>query len=277
MYGTSLWLCLAAQRANYWKLFRAAVRVFSGLFHANGNSFCSIIEIYDEYLMTKMLNGNKNLHDHIVKRLFTNMTGIPYCAQSHDARHEEQNKKGQNMFPINSLEELDLAFTIVDDVWKLREKTFTEMGIVSSSNSSVVVPDLEPLVSKMRKSGYFEEPLCDSKLKSISGHDLHLSLLTIFEYAEKRRRTDILNVIRYNDFNTGFSSQGGKIPIFKESKLNEVTEKELKNQILILLDSFNDIETKDILRNNFEKLKTRKEMEDMLECLVNDQFNMNVF
>ena len=139
--------------------------------------------------MTKMLNGNKNLHDHIVKRLFTNMTGIPYCAQSHDARHEEQNKKGQNMFPGNSLEELDLAFTIVDDVWKLREKTFTEMGIVSSSNSSVVVPDLEPLVSKMRfslrKSGYFEEPLCESKLKSISGHDLHPSLLTIFEYAEK--------------------------------------------------------------------------------------------
>ena len=56
-----------------------------------------------------------------------------------------------------------------------------------------------------------------------------------------------------------------------------MTEKELKNQILILLDSFNDIETKDILRKNFEKLKTRKEMEDMLECLVNDQFNMNVF
>ena len=48
MYGTSLWLCLAAQRANYWKLFRAAVRVFSGLFHSNGNSFYSVIEIYDD-------------------------------------------------------------------------------------------------------------------------------------------------------------------------------------------------------------------------------------
>ena len=81
LYGTSLWLCLAAQRANYWKLFKASVRVFSGLFHINGNSFYSVIEIYDEYLMKKMEVGNQTLHDHLVKRFFTNLTGVPYCAR----------------------------------------------------------------------------------------------------------------------------------------------------------------------------------------------------
>ena len=35
-----------------------------------------------------------------------------------------------------------MAFTIVDDVWKLRDKVFEEMGIPASSNTSVVVPNL---------------------------------------------------------------------------------------------------------------------------------------
>ena len=277
MYGTSLWLCLAAQRANYWKLFRAAVRVFSGLFHSNGNSFYSVIEIYDEYLMTKMENGNKTLHDHVVKRLFTNLTGVPYCAQSHDARHEEQNKRGQNMFPGNSLEELDLAFTIVDDVWKLRGKIFKEMGIPVSSNTSVVVPDLEPLVLKMRfsmrKNGYLENPESESTLLSFTGKALHNNLLNIFEDSEKRRRSDIINVIRFNDFNFGFNSKGGKIGVFQDSKLNEISEDELRNQILILINSDCDLETQNFLRTEYAKLKTRIELEDLIECLVNNTYS----
>ena len=276
LYGTSLWLCLAAQRANYWKLFKASVRVFSGLFHINGNSFYSVIEIYDEYLMKKMEVGNKTLHDHLVKRLFTNLTGVPYCAQSHDARHEEQNKKGQNMFPGSSLEELDLAFTIVDDVWKLRDKVFEEMGIPASSNTSVVVPNLEPLVLKMRfsmrKKGHLENPHKKSKLTSFTGKYLHTGLLNIFENSEKRRRSDILNVIRYNDFSFGFNSKPGKIGIFEDSKLNEISEDELRNQILILINSSTDVESQNILRTRYAKLKTRVEIEEMIESLVNNSF-----
>ena len=39
--------------------------------------------------------------------------------------------KGQNMFPGNSLEELDFAFTIVDNVWSLRKEKFSEDGVWS--------------------------------------------------------------------------------------------------------------------------------------------------
>ena len=63
MFGTALWLCHAGQRANHWKIYRAALKVFSGLFHINGNSFYSIIHVYDEYLMTMMKTHNSDLNN----------------------------------------------------------------------------------------------------------------------------------------------------------------------------------------------------------------------
>ena len=36
-FGSSLWLYRAGQRANYFKLYTAGARLFSGLFHINGN------------------------------------------------------------------------------------------------------------------------------------------------------------------------------------------------------------------------------------------------
>ena len=51
----------------------------------------------------------------------------PYCAKSHDARHEKSNKQAQNMCARKDLDELDLAFTIVDDVYELRKRVFDEM------------------------------------------------------------------------------------------------------------------------------------------------------
>lgn len=174
------------------------------------------------------------------------------------------------------MEELDLAFTIVDDVWKLRDKVFEEMGIPASSNTSVVVPNLEPLVLKMRfsmrKKGHLENPHQKSKLTSFTGKYLHTGLLNIFENSEKRRRSDILNVIRYNDFSFGFNSKLGKIGIFEDSKLNEISEDELRNQILILINSSTDVESQNILRTRYAKLKTRVEIEEMIESLVNNSF-----
>ena len=95
-------------------------------------------------------------------RLFTNMTGVPYCSQSHDARHEEANKRAQNMFPGNSLDELNLAFTIVDDIWQLCKEKFSEFGVVDSATRQAVVPNLDSLIIKMRyalrKSQYLAKP-----------------------------------------------------------------------------------------------------------------------
>ena len=76
--------------------------------------------------MTYLESKNIELFEPITKRLCTNIKKEPYCAQSHDARHEESNKQAQNMFAGKDLDELDLAFTIVDDVYELRKRVFDE-------------------------------------------------------------------------------------------------------------------------------------------------------
>ena len=76
--------------------------------------------------MTSLESNNQELFDHLITRLCTNLKKEPFTAQSHDARHEESNKIAQNMFPNKDLEELNLAFTIVDDVYDLRKKVFKE-------------------------------------------------------------------------------------------------------------------------------------------------------
>ena len=141
-FGTSLWLYRAGMRANYHKLYRAGIRVFSGLFHINGNLHYSAIEVFDDYLMTSLESKNIELFEHITKRLRTNIKREPYCAQSHDARHEESNKQAQNMFAGKDLDELD--FTIVDNVYELRKRVFDENEIKDRSEDlNIVVPDYQ--------------------------------------------------------------------------------------------------------------------------------------
>ena len=108
-FGTSLWLFRAGQRANYFKLYRAAMRVFAGLFHINGNLHYSAIEVYDDYLMTALETNNSELFDHLITRLCTNLTQEKFSSQSHDAKHEESNKLAQNMFPGRDPEELHMS------------------------------------------------------------------------------------------------------------------------------------------------------------------------
>ena len=278
IFGTALWLCHAGQRANYWKLYRAAIKLFSGLFHVNGNSFYSIIEVYDDYLLTMMKSHNVDLYDHLKTRLYTNLTRVPYCSQSHDARHEEANKKGQNMFPGNSLEELDLAFTIVDDIWKLRKEKFSEFGVKDYSNHQSVVPNLEPLIIKMRfalrKSKYLNCPLKKSEAKSITGKELHQSLNNLYEISQKQRQADILNVMRYNDFTEAFGGRSVKIPIFKEDKLNKISEDELVTQIHILIYSIEDLEVQMMVKDIFQKVLKEKSTVDYHE-FIDDLINKN--
>ena len=63
-FGTSLWMYRAGTRSNHLKLSRAGIRIFSGLFHINGNHNYSIIELYDEYVMSSMEQKNPELFQH---------------------------------------------------------------------------------------------------------------------------------------------------------------------------------------------------------------------
>ena len=149
-FGTSIWLVRAGHRANYFKLYRAGMRIFSGLFHINGNLNYSVIELYEDYLFTMMEFHNPGLFDHFSTRLCSNLNKVPLNSQPQDARHEEMNKQAQNMFPGKSLEELDLACCIVDDVMLLRKQSFNDMGISERDSPRIVIPDYNILVTKIR-------------------------------------------------------------------------------------------------------------------------------
>ena len=283
-FGTSLWLYHAGQRANYFKLYRAAMRVFAGLFHINGNLNYSAIEVFDDYLMTSLEIKDEELFNHLKTRLCTNLKERPFCAQSHDARHEESNKLAQNMFPGKDLEELDLAFTIVDDVHALRKKVFIEKGINDrSEEENVVIPDYRKNVVLMRcdirQSKYFEEPHIDQPLQSIDGHTLHANLPDIFKISRQRREADILNAYRFNDFSLAYNPKS-RIAILENDKEYEASEKDLKEEIMILIHLLeNDLQTQSVIRDLFEKVKSQGAavLKNFLEHLVTFLFFLLCF
>ena len=109
----------------------------------------SVIELFADYLMSTMETDNNELFSHISKRLCSNINKIPLNSQPQDARHEEMNKQAQNMFPGKSLEELDLACCIVDDVKQLRNQAFNDMAISEREVHRIVVPDYTILVTQI--------------------------------------------------------------------------------------------------------------------------------
>ena len=143
------------------------------------------------------------------------------------------------------------------------------------------VPNLDPLVLKMRyalrKSQYLENPKNEIKeAKSISEKELHPALNSLFANAAKQRKTDILNVMRYNDFSEGFRGKAAKIPIFKDDKFNKQSEEELLTMIELLIVSIDDINTQLLVRNVFEdklKLKEMATLEDLLNDLVDKRYS----
>ena len=261
-FGTAIWMYRAGTRSNHYKITRAGIRVFSGLLHINGNHNYSIIELYDDYLMTSMEKRNPDLFQHFLTRMVTNLNEEPYCSESHDARHEEANKRAQNLLSGRDLEEFDLAFTIVDDLEELRSNYLNELGIEDrTKETTVVVPDYEENIRLMRialrKSTYFSDPYSKVELESVEGDKLSKALLDVFQTSREKRNADILNVIRYSDFSKGYNSKS-KIPILEDDKENVTTVKELEEQILILLHCIEDKEEKDLLTELFLNGKNEK-------------------
>ena len=257
-FGTGIWLYRAGTRSNDYKLIRAGIRVFAGLFHINGNLNYSVIELYDDYLMTAMEKNNPELFNHFYTRMVTNLKNVAYCSESHDARHEEANKRAQNLLAGRDLEEVDLAFRVVDDLEELRSKYLHELSVEDrSKETSIVIPDYEERVRDMRlslrKSGYLNDPYSEVELILIDGDRLNKDLLELFPISNK-----------------------GKIDIFEEKKNNETSIKEMEEQIYILLHCIEDKEDKDLLTELFLNEKQGKPaqfFERFLNALVDQSYS----
>ena len=173
----------AAARANYPKLSNAAINVYSGLFHINRNPNYSQIELFDRYLV----NLAKKKQPTIAKNLEKNLTDLSFATQKIGAQHEEYNKKGQNIFKGESVEDFEQAFSIVDDLWVLRSQKIVYCDAKDTADvDQAKVSIFEPLISKirvgLRKSQYFANPSDQKDLTSITGEKLNVQLEKIYSY-----------------------------------------------------------------------------------------------
>ena len=97
----------------------------------------------------------------------------------------------------------------------------------------------------MRKNNYLNDPYNDSPIKSLGSNKTMLNpeLLNIRKIAKKQKIDNILKVIRYNDFESGYS-RTGNIRIIEEKSDKVEKVKSLETQIKILIESEDDFEKK---------------------------------
>ena len=64
--------------------------------------------LYDLYVSCLCRSKQPTLADNLEKNNGVNLTNLPFASQPLDARHEEINKKGQNMFKGEEVEDFQL-------------------------------------------------------------------------------------------------------------------------------------------------------------------------
>ena len=201
IFGSALWLYHAGSRANNFTLTNAAITVFCPLFHVMGNRNYSVIELYDLYVGRLCREKEPELAANLEKNTGVNLTNLPFASQPLDARHEEINQKGQNMFKGEEVEDFQLALNILDDVHMTRSRKFDYSSLTDRANSkSERVPDYELLIKTLRvgirASKYYSEPQEHKALQSITGKPLNEELSNLHEIAIQTRDANIRNVIR---------------------------------------------------------------------------------
>ena len=123
IFGTSLWMHHAGVRANYPKVTTAASNTFCNLFYVDNNPNYRKITIYDNHLTTSSKKVPE-VFENLIKNECVNISNLLFSSQPHDAHNEEFNKKGQNIFKGEEVDDFSLAFAIVDDMYQLRSEMF---------------------------------------------------------------------------------------------------------------------------------------------------------
>ena len=121
----------------------------------------------------------------------------------------------------------------------MREICFENMNVKAHGGTNKPnFPDYEPNITKMRtcmrKHEYLSQPEKKSELRALGSNDLlNSKLLNLKKMAKKTENRKFINVIRFNDFEAGFTS-GASIKVLKEDAADKLdTNFELQIKILI--------------------------------------------
>ena len=280
IFGTSFLLYHSGLRANNLHISEIAKKVFSPLFHVNNNVNYSIIDIFSEYMLSLCEKEVPKLFEYNMRRMCTNFTLRNFNAEPYDARHEEFNKRGINMFDIRNIDDFVKAFQLVDAYDAVKGKVFEDLELKAHGGDNCpLLPNYEPSIKKMRfhmrRNNYLNEPYQDTGLKALgSNSDLNIELKQLYSLAKKSKFENIVKVMRFNDFECGVS-KGGGIRILRDGKQSKGITQDHQNAANVLIESEENMEKRELLRDYFKKAKKHKGYSDegFLEDLLQEKFS----
>ena len=184
------------------------------------------------------------------------------------------------MFDIRNIEDFQKAFLLVDEYENVKTVCFEDMNVKPHGGVNAPnLPNYEPNITKMRKcmrmNSYLNNPYEEKPLQAlVSEADLSPVLLQIKDVAKTQRSENILNVIRYNEFESG-STKGGGIKIFdKEPDILKKDKKETQVEILIATEE--DMEKTEFFREYFEQAKKNNlfSYDRVIDDLLHNKFSL---
>ena len=191
--------------------------------------------------------------------IHTNITGDPFNAEPYDKRHEEYNKRGLNLFNVKTVEDFEKAFLLVDEFSNVKDACFRDIDLKAhGGENKPIIPNYEPMIEKMRtcmrSNKYLNQPEENNSLKYLgSSQILNPKLLELKTIANKQKTENILNVLRFNDFDSGFRS-GISISVLKDGRIDRLGTN-FEEQLKILIASEEDLEMREQLREYYDKAK----------------------
>ena len=274
-YGTSFLLYHAALRANNFYLSNIAKKIFSPLFHINRHPNYAVMEIHTDYLDQKMSEHVPNLRKYLNERKSSNFTKQPYASEPHDERHEEFNRRGLRMQNIKTADEFMQSFQLIDHYVKMKESCYHDYGIKIHGGNSITLQDYEENIAKMRvamrKQKYLTKPEVDNGFYSMGNEELNPKLINIFKIANDQRQEDVLNVIRYNNFDAAHQNSS-KLSVLK-NEVKDKLEMNFETQLKILITSEEDAEIRENLKEYYKHAKKNPNFDE--EKIIEDILTRN--
>lgn len=275
-YGTSFWLYQAALRANNEHMSEIAKKKFSPLFHINRNPNYSKMDIHSDYLTASCKAKASNLHEYLKLRKNTNFTKEKFSAEPHDKRHEEFNKRGVNMQNVKFFEHFKQSFQLIDKYSEVKEICFEDFDIKPHRGNTITIPEYGENIRKirvhMRKMNYLNNPMENEPFTNIIGSELNPELIDIITKSRNQKIEDVLNVIRYKDFEKGYSNDA-HMTVLKDERKDKL-EMNFETQIKILIESEDYLEQKEKIRKYYKDAqnKTSFNEEKFIEDLLSKEY-----
>ena len=275
VYGTSLLLFHASLRANNFKLVKIAKKAFSPLFHINNHPNYSIMDIHTEYLDQKLTEKEPELDEYLQVRKCSNFTQKPYAYEPFDERHEEFNKRGLNMQNIQTVDDFKQSFQLVDHYMQMKESVYEDYDIKIEGGNSTSIVDYEENILKMRvamrKQSYLNKPQKEHGMFSLENKEINPQLTNIVKIAQNQRQENIMNVIRQNEFSSGFK-YGAKFKVLKDES-EDTLGVNYETQLNILIASEENAELRENLTEYCRVSRLHPDFDE--ERMVDDILSRN--